>query len=35
LLGLLPRFFDPTGGSVTMDGLDVREYQLASLRRQI
>ena len=35
LLGLLPRFFDPTGGSVTIDGHDVREYQLASLRRQI
>jgi ATP-binding cassette subfamily B protein/subfamily B ATP-binding cassette protein MsbA len=35
LLGLLPRFFDPTTGSVTIDGVDVREYQLASLRRQI
>jgi ATP-binding cassette subfamily B protein/subfamily B ATP-binding cassette protein MsbA len=35
LLGLLPRFFDPTTGSVQIDGLDVREYQLASLRRQI
>jgi ATP-binding cassette subfamily B protein len=35
LLGLLPRFFDPTTGSVQIDGLDVREYQIASLRRQI
>ena len=35
LLGLLPRFFDPTSGSVTIDGVDVREYQIASLRRQI
>jgi ATP-binding cassette, subfamily B, bacterial len=35
LLGLLPRFFDPTTGSVTIDGTDVRQYQLASLRRQI
>jgi ATP-binding cassette, subfamily B, bacterial len=35
LLGLLPRFFDPTTGSVTVDGVDVRQYQLASLRRQI
>jgi len=35
MLGLLPRFFDPTGGRVTIDGVDVREYQLASLRRQI
>src|SRR5690348_12250356 len=25
LLGLLPRFFDPTSGSVTIDGVDVRE----------
>src|SRR5438067_5766379 len=35
LLGLLPRFFDPTTGSVTIDGTDVCQYQLASLRRQI
>src|SRR5262249_38701474 len=35
MLGLLPRFFDPTNGRVTVDGVDVREYQLASLRRQI
>ena len=35
LLGLLPRFFDPTSGRVTIDGIDIREYQLASLRRQI
>jgi ATP-binding cassette subfamily B protein len=35
LLGLLPRFFDPTGGSVAIDGVDTREYQIPSLRRQI
>jgi ATP-binding cassette subfamily B protein/subfamily B ATP-binding cassette protein MsbA len=35
MLGLLPRFFDPSGGRVTIDGIDIREYQLASLRRQI
>jgi len=35
LLGLLPRFFDPTGGSVLIDGVDLREYRLKSLRRQI
>jgi ATP-binding cassette subfamily B protein/subfamily B ATP-binding cassette protein MsbA len=35
LLGLLPRFFDPTRGSVTIDGVDIREYQIPSLRRQI
>ena len=35
LLSLLPRFYDPTRGRVLVDGRDVREYQLASLRRQI
>src|SRR5437763_2168364 len=35
LLGLLPRFFDPTAGSVTIDGVDIREYTLLSLRVQI
>ena len=35
LLGLLPRFFDPTRGSVMIDGVDIREYQIPSLRRQI
>jgi ATP-binding cassette subfamily B protein len=35
LLSLLPRFYDPQGGRVTIDGVDVREFQLKSLRRQI
>jgi ATP-binding cassette subfamily B protein len=35
LLGLLPRFYDPTGGSVHIDGADVRDYRIKSLRRQI
>ena len=35
LLSLLPRFFDPSAGSVLIDGVDVREYRLKSLRRQI
>ena len=35
MLGLLPRFFDPSTGSVTIDGVDVREFSLKSLRRQI
>ena len=35
LLSLLPRFFDPTAGRVLLDGVDVREYRLADLRRQI
>jgi subfamily B ATP-binding cassette protein MsbA len=32
---LLPRFWDPTGGRITIDGRDVREVTLASLRAQI
>jgi len=35
LLGLLPRFYDPSTGSVAIDGRDVREYTLRSLRNQI
>jgi len=35
LLGLLPRFFDPSAGVVEIDGIDVREYKLKSLRSQI
>src|SRR5262249_33386867 len=35
LLGLLPRFYDPSAGSVTIDGVDLRDSGLASLRRQI
>lgn len=35
LLGLLPRFFDPSTGGVLIDGIDVREYRIAALRRQI
>jgi ATP-binding cassette subfamily B protein/subfamily B ATP-binding cassette protein MsbA len=35
LLQLLPRFFDPSTGSVEIDGHDVREVTLASLRDQI
>jgi ATP-binding cassette subfamily B protein len=35
LLGLLPRFFDPTRGSVAIDGVDIRDYSLQSLRRGI
>ena len=35
LLGMLPRFFDPLAGVVEIDGVDLREYQLKSLRNQI
>jgi len=35
LANLLPRFFDPLTGAVRLDGIDIRELTLASLRRQI
>jgi ATP-binding cassette, subfamily B, bacterial MsbA len=35
LVNLIPRFFDVTGGRITMDGIDVRQLSLASLRAQI
>jgi subfamily B ATP-binding cassette protein MsbA len=35
LASLIPRFADPTRGSVHVDGCDVRSYTLASLRSQI
>ncbi len=35
LLELIPRFYDVTSGSITIDGTDVRQVTLGSLRRQI
>ncbi|RJX39326.1 ABC transporter ATP-binding protein [Paenibacillus pinisoli] len=35
LCSLLPRFYDVDGGSVTIDGMDVRSMTLESLRSQI
>jgi len=35
LLSLVPRFYDPTSGSVALDGRDVREIKKKSLRAQI
>jgi ATP-binding cassette subfamily B protein len=35
IINLLPRFYDVTGGSVKIDGLDVREVTMKSLREQI
>ncbi|MEX2150778.1 MAG: lipid A export permease/ATP-binding protein MsbA [Steroidobacteraceae bacterium] len=35
LIGLLPRFHDPDSGSVLLDGVDLRQYRLNDLRRQI
>jgi ATP-binding cassette, subfamily B, bacterial MsbA len=35
ILNLIPRFYDVTGGRVTIDGVDVREVTLSSLRHRI
>jgi ATP-binding cassette subfamily B protein len=35
IINLIPRFYDVTAGHVTIDGIDVRDVTLASLRRQI
>ncbi len=35
LCSLLPRFYDIVEGEIRVDGLDIRDIQLASLRRQI
>ncbi len=35
LASLLPRFYDPTGGKVLLDGYDLRELKLADLRSNI
>jgi ATP-binding cassette subfamily B protein/subfamily B ATP-binding cassette protein MsbA len=35
LLSLIPRLFDPRDGRVVIDGMDVREAKLSSLRAQI
>jgi ATP-binding cassette, subfamily B, bacterial MsbA len=35
LAGLLPRFYDVSGGRITLDGVDLRDYRLAALRQQI
>lgn len=35
LVSLLPRFYDPQLGQVMLDGVDIREFQLHSLRKQI
>ena len=35
MVNLLPRFYDVTSGQVLIDGKDIREYTLASLRQQI
>ena len=35
LVGLIPRFYDVQSGSVRIDGVDVRDYRLKAIRRQI
>jgi subfamily B ATP-binding cassette protein MsbA len=35
LVSLLPRFYDPTAGSIVIDGVDIREYSLRDLRAQM
>jgi subfamily B ATP-binding cassette protein MsbA len=35
LVSLLPRFYDPSAGTVLLDGHDVREYRLDDLRNQV
>ncbi|MBA3341914.1 MAG: ABC transporter ATP-binding protein [Gemmatimonadaceae bacterium] len=34
LVSLLTRFYDPTHGAITLDGVDLRDYRLADLRNQ-
>jgi len=34
LVNLLPRFFEPTGGQVLLDGVPLPDWQLGALRRQ-
>ncbi len=34
-ISLLPRFYDVTGGCITIDGVDIRDYTLESLRDNI
>ncbi len=35
LVSLIPRFYDITAGTITLDGRDIRTYTLDSLRQQI
>jgi ATP-binding cassette subfamily B multidrug efflux pump len=35
IINLLPRFYDPSEGRITIDGHDLRDLKLDSLRRQI
>jgi len=35
LINLIPRFYDVTGGRITIDGVDIRDMDQASLRRHV
>ncbi len=35
LVNLVPRFYDPTAGRVTVDGIDIREFDPRDLRKRI
>ncbi|GAA0108101.1 MULTISPECIES: ABC transporter ATP-binding protein [Clostridium] len=35
LINLIPRFYDVTKGSIKIDGVDVRDYELKALRKKI
>lgn len=35
LVNLIPRFYEPTSGTIRIDGTDIAEFTVASLRRQI
>src|SRR5215204_6628095 len=34
LVSLLTRFYDPTSGQITLEGVDLRDYKIADLRKQ-
>jgi len=35
IVSLIPRFYDPTAGTVKIDGTDVRKFKIKSVRQQI
>lgn len=35
IISMIPRFYDPAGGAVKIDGVDARDYKLQALRKQI
>ncbi|MBI1824711.1 MAG: lipid A export permease/ATP-binding protein MsbA [Nitrospirae bacterium] len=35
LVNLIPRFYEPTGGTIEIDGINIKDFTLTSLRQQI